>query len=92
MKVRFSQTAKETLVDIYRYIAVENYAPKSAEKLITEIENVTISLLTDNPKLGRKFNGENIRFIVVKNYVILYEIEPEYITVVDIYRAGRNWR
>ncbi len=67
-------------------------SPESAEKLIAEIENTTVSLLTDNPKLGRKFHGENIRFIVVKHYVVLYEIEREYITVVGIYRAGRNWR
>lgn len=92
MEVVFSQTAKQALIDIYRYIAIDNHAPENAEKLIMELEQTTLSLLSHSPKIGRKFSGDNIRFIVVRKHTILYKITAKHIRIINIYPAGSNWR
>lgn len=93
MKVVFLENAEQELVAIYRYIAVENNAPDSAEKLVSELEEKTVNLLSHSPEIGRRIDDEfNIRFIVVRNYSIVYKVENDRVSVMNIYRAGRNWR
>lgn len=93
MKVVFLQAAEQTLIEIYRYIAIENHAPESADKLIAELQEKTVSLLSHSPEIGRRIDDEfNIRFIVVRNYSVVYKVENDKISVMNIYRAGRNWR
>lgn len=91
MKVIFSANADQKLLEIYRYIAIENYAPDSAEKLITDIREQT-KILADMPKIGRVFTDENTRFLVIKKHVIVYKIQKNNIIITQIYRAGENWR
>ncbi len=91
MKVIFSVAADRKLVEIYRYIAIGNHAPESAEKLLADIrEQVTI--LADMPKIGRVFTSENIRFLVIRKHVIVYKIKGNTVIITQIYGAGENWR
>lgn len=93
MKVNFLDTAEQDLIEIYRYIGIENQSPENAEKLIYELEHRTVFLLSDFPEAGRRIDDkENIRFIVVKNYSVVYKIVNNQIFVMNFYRAGRNWR
>lgn len=93
MKVIFLPAAEQALVEIYHYIAVENHAPDSAAELLTELQETTLKMLSHSPEIGRRIDDElNIRFIVVRNYSIVYTVEKEHVAVMNIYRAGRNWR
>ncbi len=91
MKVIFSAAADRKLVEIYRYIAIENHAPESAEKLLADIRE-QVKILADMPKIGRVFTSENIRFIVIRKHVIVYKIKGNTVTITQIYSAGENWR
>ncbi len=93
MKVNFLETAEQDLIDVYRYIAVENHAPESAERLIQELEQKTVKMLSDFPQIGKRIDSsENIRFIVVRNYSVIYKIVENQIFIMNFYGAGRDWR
>ncbi len=91
MKVIFSAAADRKLIEIYRYIAIENHAPESAEKLLADIRK-QVTILADMPKIGRVFTSENIRFIVIRKHVIVYKIKGDTVIITQIYGAGENWR
>ncbi len=90
MKVIFSQKAKQSLADIYHYIAVVNQAPENAEKFIDELTKTANDLLSLFPNIGAKAN-KTTRYIVHKKYVITYRVKKEEVLITGIYR-GQNWR
>lgn len=92
MKIIFSTKANDTLTDIFAYIATE-YNIESAERIVNEIVDGTI-ILERFPKLGRVFKGENIRFLVIGKYVVVYHINlnDNIILITEVYTASQNWR
>lgn len=91
MKVVFSAKAKSKLLSIYYYIAHEQQAPENAERLINQIKEQS-QLLSVTPKIGTSLHGENKRFIVIKNHVLVYEIQKETVLIMQVYGKGENWR
>ncbi len=87
----YSKQAKNSLVQIYRYIAVEQQAPDNANRFINQLQEKTCALLSQHPKAGRLWKKDT-RFIVVKRYVVLYEILADTVLILDIIVPGKNWR
>lgn len=90
--VTFSRVAEEKLTDIYYYIETELDGSEDAYRHIDKATQTALQMLVESPKIGRRFKGENVRFIVLNRYVFLYEIMPNAIVIADIYTAGENWR
>ncbi len=91
MKLFSSKEADEFLYNLFEYIAIEKQAPESANKVVSEIQE-GIQILKESPKMGTKLKGENIRFLVIGNYVAVYEIAKTHITITNYYGKGQNWR
>lgn len=91
MRVIFSARADKKLLAIYRYIAIENHAPESAEKLIADIRE-QVKILADMPNIGRVFTNKMIRFLVIRKHIIVYKIKDEAIIITQIHRPRENWR
>ncbi len=91
MKLFFSEKAEQFLFDLFEYIAIEKLAPDSAEKVITEIKQ-GVNKLKNFPKIWSILKGDNIRFLVIGNYIAVYEISENRVVITHIYGKGQNWR
>lgn len=90
-KVTYAKQARQSLVEIYRYIAIEQQSPENADSFLTYLEKTVFEMLNEQPKIGRLWQ-KNTRFIVVKRYVILYEVLTDGVLVLDVIAPGTNWR
>ncbi len=93
-QVRFLSIAEEDFAEIVSFIAADN--PTAANALADKIEK-NLSLLSENPKLGRIPRDEEIRnlgyrFIIIQNYLLLYTIENKSILVHRIVHSARNYK
>jgi plasmid stabilization system protein ParE len=80
-KILWTDSAINQLKDIFDYHLVKA-SPSIAQKLTQKIIDATI-ILENNPKSGRKEDllikrPQEFRFIIVKNYKIIYWIDYEY--------------
>jgi len=80
-KVLWTDFAINQLKDIFDYHLIKA-SPNIAQKLIQKIIDSTI-ILEGNPKSGRKEDllntrTQEFRFIIVKNYKIIYWIDYEF--------------
>ena len=88
-EIRWSVRADQDRIDIFKYWTKRNKSSAHSIKLnrlfIESLEN-----LIDNPDLGLEIKGPLIRRIVVTNYLIYYEINPDFIKVLTIWDSRRN--
>ncbi len=81
MKVVYTLTARQDLRSIYEYIAYKLLAPGAARNTIKRIIE-SISTLESMPERNPLYKVEpwysrGVRFIPVKNYLVLYMINAE---------------
>ena len=83
-KILWTDFAIGQLKDIFDYHLVKA-SPNIAQRLVQKIIDATI-ILENNPKAGRKEDllktrPQDFRFIIVKNYKIIYWIDYEFNTI-----------
>ncbi len=81
--------AEEDLIEIWLYIAGDN--PGAADKLLDRIE-ATFGLLAENPVLGpaRPDLAPMLRYLVVRNYLILYRQIDDGVEIVRVVHGARH--
>ena len=89
MRLRWSQTAKNDLLGIGRYISRDK--PDAARRWV---ENLRIHArkACDNPYLGRmvpEWRREDIREVILKGYRIVYLIKEKEIIVLTVSEGHR---
>jgi len=92
-KIVRSAKAKRDLVDIYKYIAVDN--PRAARRMIEKL-NEAAHLLSDAPEMGtgRFPSYPTVRGFPVDRYILLYEpLEGERgIRLIRVFHGARSWQ
>jgi len=89
MWLEWSPLARENLLAIVAYIAQDN--PDAAEKLADEIE-AKADQLPSRPKLYKPGRVKGTREIIVRpNYIMVYAIEGETITILRVLHAAQQW-
>jgi toxin ParE1/3/4 len=88
--VIWTEMAIEDLKLIHEYISNDSkiYADKLIDKIISRVDQ-----LKNFAKAGRivpEFNSEIIRELIEGNYRILYNINPEHISIVRIHHSARQ--
>jgi plasmid stabilization system protein ParE len=83
-KILWTDFAIDQLKDIFDYHLIKA-SPNIAQRLVQKIIDTTI-ILENNPKAGRKEDllktrPQDFRFLIVKNYKIIYWIDPEFKTI-----------
>ena len=68
----WSPRAQKDRMEILKYWINRNKSTLYAEKLIDLIEEAT-KLITKHPNLGRATNLRNVRFKVIRDYLLFYE-------------------
>ncbi|NDV22816.1 type II toxin-antitoxin system RelE/ParE family toxin [Desulfovibrio sp. JC022] len=84
-----SQEARQDLIDIYKYIAVDD--PDAANRILDRI-NERVNLLAKHPLLGpaREDIRPGLRYLTVGNYIALYKVESKRIVVVRVLHGKRE--
>ncbi len=82
--------AKHDLQQIFEYIAEDNV--NTASKLLNEIDE-RVTLLIDNPSLGRTGRVENTKELVLTgtNYILPYRVVKEQIQILAVFHTSKEW-
>lgn len=85
----FTNKARQDLLDIWRYIAVQN--PIIADKVFDRLENAC-QPLRHSPHLGRLRPeiGENVRCLVIDRWLVLYRVIKVGVEIVRIVDGARD--
>lgn len=88
-KIVWSNRANTTLFKIFEFYNERNksatYSKKLYKKFIKEL-----SLLKKQPDLGVKTDIDNIRGLIVEEFILYYEIYPEMIVVHTVWGCRQN--
>ena len=90
MRIEWTEPARRDLREIYLYIAQDN--PYAARTLQAEIRE-RVTLLQDNPNLGRPGRIDGTRELVMANnpYILPYRVRQGRIEILAVYHGARMW-
>ena len=92
MKIIWSPTSRRKIEEIIDYISADNI--DAALALVEEFER-RVADLKKHPRSGRMvpiLNDEMVRELIIrKDYLIVYEIQREHITVLTIRHAKQDF-
>ncbi|MEI6884357.1 MAG: type II toxin-antitoxin system RelE/ParE family toxin [Bacteroidota bacterium] len=88
-KVIWSDKAKQDLLEILDFYNQRNENIKYSSRLFKKILK-DISLLSTHSFLGKQTNHENVRVLIILEYLIFYENNPDAIYVISIWDARRK--
>ena len=90
MRIEWTEPARRELREIYLYIALDNpYAARTLQAQIRE----RVTLLQDNPHLGRPDRIDGTRELVMGNnpYILPYRVRGDRIEILAAYHGARKW-
>ncbi len=88
-KIIWSHRAKIRLYEILTYYADRNKCKFYSQK-IYQTFNTEVQKLVKHPELGLKSEIDNIRGLIVGNYILFYEISDENIIIHTIWDCRQN--
>ncbi len=87
MIYRLTRQAQSDIKEIYRY-TVEYFGEDQAREYLDGLE-YSFDLLTDNPKLGRRWDGKGRRYIY-KSHFVYYRLLKDEILITRIRNARQK--
>ena len=88
-KIKWSLTALQNKLAILDYWFHINKSPTFPDKLNNQF-NKALVLASIFPFAGIPTEKENIRFVIVRDYKLYYEIYPDEIKVLTVWDSRRN--
>ncbi|HXT36326.1 MAG TPA: type II toxin-antitoxin system RelE/ParE family toxin [Chloroflexota bacterium] len=90
MHIRWSDRARDDFYAIITYIAEDS--PDAAARVHNRVEEA-IEYLASHPGMGRPGRVDGTRELVLADigYIIPYRVRGQYVEVVAILRASRQW-
>lgn len=89
LALEWRSTARADLLAIIDYISDDN--PDAAQALKDEIET-KVSMLRSHPKAFRQGRVDGTRELVVRsNYVVVYLIDAQTISILRVLHAAQQW-
>lgn len=88
-KITWSQTAQNDRKKILVYWKKRNKSNTYSIKLF-ELFKEAVNTISIYPEIGKATNNENIRFVVVRDYLLFYERNPETIRILRIWDSRQN--
>ena len=81
-----AQNDRKTIFSYWNRRNGSNVYSKKLNKFFID----AVELLSTHPKLGRITNNLNIRVKIVRDYIIIYEFNDEYLIVHSIFDTRQN--
>ncbi|MDP2204512.1 MAG: type II toxin-antitoxin system RelE/ParE family toxin [Methylicorpusculum sp.] len=90
MNIVWTEPSRQDLRGIFEFIAENN--PKAARSLLIEIK-VRVSVLVDEPQLGRVGRVEGTRELVLTgtHYILSYRMKDQHIQILAVFHTYREW-
>ena len=88
--VVWTRTADLQFVGILEFWAVRNHSNRYSKRLLKQVSK-RIKLISNSPFLYRQTDFEGVRISVLKNYSILYKVEPERIIVIAFWDNRQDY-
>ncbi|MFA5648622.1 MAG: type II toxin-antitoxin system RelE/ParE family toxin [Bacteroidales bacterium] len=88
-KIIWSNKAKIKLFEILEYYTERNKSTAYSKKLYDKFSKGLV-LLREQPEIGIKTDFEEVRGLIVEDYILFYEIYPEMIVVHTIWDCRQN--
>ncbi|MCL2416360.1 MAG: type II toxin-antitoxin system RelE/ParE family toxin [Bacteroidales bacterium] len=88
-KLIWSSRAKIELLEILDFYKKRNGNANYSRKLYTRIEEL-LELCKAHSFIGKRTDFENVRVLIVDDYLIFYEVSNTEITVLTIWSSRRN--
>ncbi|MDX8568603.1 type II toxin-antitoxin system RelE/ParE family toxin [Elizabethkingia sp. HX XZB] len=88
-KIIWTQKANLERRDIFEYWIDRNKSKKFSIKLNKLIVG-TIKQIAENPGIGRKTNLENVRVKIIRDYLLFYEFDENYLKVLTLWDGRRD--
>lgn len=88
-KLIWSHIAKLKLFELLEYFNGRNNSTKYSQKLYTKIVR-EVSVLTKHPEIGIKTDVDDVRCLIIDNYMIFYEKNETFIIIHTIWDTRQN--
>ena len=88
-RIIWSAKAQQERKDILQYWTKRNKSKTFSRKLSLQF-NEAINLIARSPNAGHITPRENVRVKIVRDYLIIYKIEPASINILSIFDGRRN--
>jgi toxin ParE1/3/4 len=91
-RARLSKTARKDLQSIYRYIAVDQGRPQTADRQIELIFD-RFAFLAQNPLMGEQRDDlrRGLRTFSAESFVIFYRVFSGGISITRVIHGSRDW-
>jgi plasmid stabilization system protein ParE len=88
-KIKWSARALRERFEILQYRANRNKSKVYSAKLNQEFLD-NINLLSKTPYIGKAIDIKDVRFLIVRDYLIYYQVIDAYIEIITIWDSRRN--
>ncbi len=88
-KVKWTITTQLQRKDILQYWINRNKSSTYSKKL-SQLFKEAIYLIKTKPKIGRLTDIEDVRLKVVRDYLIFYEFDDEYLYILSIWDSRQD--
>jgi toxin ParE1/3/4 len=87
MKVRYNRGAASDLDDILAYL--KTYSPRAAARQLEKFEQA-VRVIAEYPYVGAETGRQSFRRHVVGQYLMVYQVEPDVITIHYVRHGARK--
>ena len=88
-KLIWSNNAKIKLFEILDYFSGRNNSKTYSKKLYSKFLK-EVDFLTKHPEIGVKTDLDNVRGLIIDNYILFYEINKSTIVIYTIWDTRQN--
>lgn len=88
-KIVWSPRSKIRLYEILEFFNQRNKSTTYSQKLYKKFKE-ELSILKLQPEIGIKTNFDNVRGLIVGDYVLFYEIEKKQINILTVWDSRQN--
>lgn len=88
-KIVWSSLAKIEKRKIFKYWNERNKSQLYSKKL-NDLFNEKTARLSETPLIGRKTDFENVRVVIIRDYLMIYKIFKNHILIISIWEGHQN--
>jgi len=89
IKINWSEKAQQVRKKIFKYWNTRNKSKEYSKKLNTLFKH-SVTYLQEYPTMGRESGYQNIRYLIVRDYLIFYKIYIDSIIILRVWDGRRN--
>lgn len=90
-KITWSETAQKDRIAIFNYWNNRNSSTAFSQKL-NVLLNEAINIIAMFPQIGKPLAYKGVRIKIVRDYLVVYKVFPDFISIISIWDARQDAR